>query len=83
MATQTAVPEKIASSAVLGKVSTNPGENSLSAGVAKTPLREIKKTLPLRVLSPADFEHWQTYGFVVVPQAVPAGNVERLAKFLW
>ena len=75
MATQTAVPEKI--------VSTKPGENSLTAAVAKTPLRKIQKTLPLRVLSPTDFEHWQTYGFVVVRQAVPAGNVERLVKLLW
>ena len=75
MAAQTAAPEKIAS--------TKPGENSLSAGIAKTQLRSIRKTLPLRVLSDADFEHWQTYGFVVVPQAVPAENVERLVKFLW
>ena len=91
MATQMVVPEKIVSSAVSetvsgkvsGKVSTKPGENSLTAAVAKTPLREIKKTLPLRVLSAADFEHWQMYGFVVVRQAVPAENVERLVKLLW
>ncbi len=75
MATQTAVTGKI----VLGK----PGENSLTPEVAKVPLREIRKTLPLRVLSQSDFEHWQTYGFVVVPHAVPAENVERLVKFLW
>jgi len=79
MATQTAVSEKIVST----KLSTKPGENSLTAAVAKTPLREIKKTLPLRVLSPSDFDHWQTYGFVVVRQAVPAANVERLVKLLW
>ena len=75
MAIQTEVSPK----PVLGK----PGENSLSAGVAKTPLREIQKSLPLRVLSAADFQHWQTHGFVVIPQAVPAVNVERLVKFLW
>ena len=60
-----------------------PGENSLTASAAREPLREIRKKLPLRVLSPEDFQHWQTYGFVVVKQAVPAANVERLAKLLW
>src|SRR6266702_2032558 len=57
--------------------------NSLTANVAKTPLREIKKTLPLRVLSEDDFKHWQACGFVVIRQAVPADNVDRLVKLLW
>ena len=35
------------------------------------------------MLSPKDFKHWQTYGFVVVKQAVPAENVHRLVKLLW
>jgi ectoine hydroxylase-related dioxygenase (phytanoyl-CoA dioxygenase family) len=60
-----------------------PGQNSLNVVTIRQPLREIKKSLPLRVLSETDFEHWQTYGFVVVRQAAPASNVERLAKFLW
>jgi len=50
---------------------------------ATTPLSEIRKKLPLRVLSEKDFEHWQTHGFVIVRQAVPAENVERLKAFLW
>lgn len=57
--------------------------NSLTATVARTPLREIRKTLPLRVLSQQDFKHWQTYGFVVVPQAVPPQNMSHLVDFLW
>ena len=50
---------------------------------AQTPLREISKTLPLRVLSDADWSHWTTYGYVVIPDAVPAENIERLTGLLW
>jgi Phytanoyl-CoA dioxygenase (PhyH) len=48
-----------------------------------TPLAEIRKTLPLRVLSDDDWRHWTTRGFVVIRQAVPRENVERLVKLLW
>lgn len=60
-----------------------PTTNSLTANVIRTPLQNIQKALPLRVLSTQDFGHWQTYGFVVVRQVVPADNVERLANLLW
>ena len=66
-----------------GKPTTAPEANSLAANFRRTPLRDIQKKLPLRVLSEEDFKHWQTYGFVVVRQAVPAVNVERLVSFLW
>ncbi len=56
--------------------------NSLTANVGGTQLREIRKTLPLRVLSEQDFQHWQTFGFVVVREAVPQDNVRRLVEFL-
>lgn len=46
-------------------------------------LKDIQKRLPLRVLSPADWEHWTTWGFVVVPQAVPEANLQRLVDLLW
>ena len=48
-----------------------------------TQLRDIKKKLPLRVLSEQDWQHWITKGYVVVRQAVPVENVERLADLLW
>ncbi len=48
-----------------------------------TPLKDIEKTLPLRVLSEADWQHWITKGYVIVRQAVPARNAERLADLLW
>jgi len=37
----------------------------------------------MRVLSEDDWTHWTTKGFVIVRQAVPQANVERLAKVLW
>jgi len=48
-----------------------------------TQLKDIKKKLPLRVLSPADWEHWTRKGYVIIRQAVPPSNVERLVDLLW
>ncbi|NML50663.1 phytanoyl-CoA dioxygenase [Streptomyces sp. R302] len=55
------------------------GESYLAA----TTLRELKKTRPLRVLSEADFAHWQTYGYVIVREAIPAEAARRLLDFTW
>jgi len=49
----------------------------------ETQLKDIVKTLPLRVLSEADWLHWVTRGYVIVRQAVPKENVERLVETLW
>jgi hypothetical protein len=46
-------------------------------------LRDIRKTLPLRVLSQQDWEHWTTRGYVVIPNAVPPSHIERLTNLLW
>jgi hypothetical protein len=51
--------------------------------LAQTPLRELTKTVPLRVLSEEDFASWQTYGYVVVKQAIPASAAQRLLDFSW
>ncbi|MFI9721877.1 phytanoyl-CoA dioxygenase family protein [Streptomyces sp. NPDC052396] len=51
--------------------------------LAQTPLRDLKKTRPLRVLSEDDFACWQTYGYVVVKQAIPAAAARRLLDFAW
>jgi len=48
-----------------------------------TQLKDIRKMLPLRVLSPADWDHWTSKGYVIVRQAVPPGNVQRLVDLLW
>lgn len=50
---------------------------------ATTQLKDTQKALPLRVLSKADWMHWITKGYVIVRQAVPAVNVERLVDLLW
>ncbi|QNM96216.1 phytanoyl-CoA dioxygenase family protein [Chitinimonas koreensis] len=59
-----------------------PGNPSV-AYTEQAQLRELVKTRPLRVLSEADFAHWQRYGYVIVREAIPAGQVRRTADFLW
>jgi len=51
--------------------------------LAQFPLRDLRKTRPLRVLSEADFEFWQTYGYVVVRSAVSAEAAAELLDFAW
>ncbi len=48
-----------------------------------TQLKDIRKTLPLRVLSKEDFHHWQTRGYVIVRNAVDQEHVQRLVDLLW
>ncbi|MFD8483046.1 phytanoyl-CoA dioxygenase family protein [Kitasatospora sp. NPDC059673] len=57
----------------------NDGESYL----AQHTLRELTKSRPLRVLSEEDFAHWQTYGYVIVREAVPAGHARRMLEFAW
>lgn len=59
-----------------------PGNPSV-AYTEQPQLRDLKKRLPLRVLSDADFAHWQRYGYVIVRQAVSVGQVACTADFLW
>ena len=56
------------------------GNQSLTFNVQ---LKDIQKKLPLRVLSEDDWRQWTTWGYVIVPNAVPAGNIERLQALLW
>ncbi|MFD4525663.1 phytanoyl-CoA dioxygenase family protein [Streptomyces sp. NPDC058470] len=51
--------------------------------LAQTPLRDLKKTVPLRVLSEEDFASWQTYGYVIVKQAIPTLAARSLLDFTW
>ncbi|WP_019171099.1 phytanoyl-CoA dioxygenase family protein [Pseudaminobacter salicylatoxidans] len=46
-------------------------------------LKDIRKKLPLRVLSEGDWRHWVTRGYVIVRNAVPQENVQRLIDLLW
>jgi hypothetical protein len=54
-----------------------------TSSVAATQLRDIRKQLPRRVLSEADWQHWTTQGYVIVRQAVAADKVARLVDLLW
>lgn len=54
-----------------------------STSLMTTQLKDIEKKLPLRVLSAADWQHWITKGYVILRQAVPSANVERLVDLLW
>lgn len=51
--------------------------------LAQTPLRHLDKSRPLRVLSEADFAFWQTYGYVVVRNAITPGEAKSLLEFAW
>ena len=54
----------------------------LAAG-ATTQLKDIRKKLPLRVLSEEDWQHWITKGYVIVRGAVTAQQCDRLVDVLW
>ncbi|WP_424216604.1 phytanoyl-CoA dioxygenase family protein (plasmid) [Streptomyces sp. BI20] len=51
--------------------------------LAGTPLRDLRKTRPLRVLTEEQFAHWQDFGYVIVPEAIPAADARRLLDFTW
>lgn len=53
--------------------------------LAQTQLRdiEIEKPRSLRVLSEQDFAFWQTYGYVVVRNAISPGAAKSLYEFAW
>jgi len=48
-----------------------------------TQLKDIQKTLPLRVLSPEDWQHWITRGYVVVRGAISPQEAKMLEEALW
>ena len=54
-----------------------PGNASV-AYAAETQLRDIQKTLPLRVLSQDDWKHWITRGYVVVRRFTFSGGTACL-----
>jgi ectoine hydroxylase-related dioxygenase (phytanoyl-CoA dioxygenase family) len=58
-------------------------EGTTAAIGEMTPLKDVEKTLPLRILSPADWQHWRTQGYVVVKNAVAPENRQRLIDLLW
>ncbi|MGK4580720.1 phytanoyl-CoA dioxygenase family protein [Kitasatospora sp. HPMI-4] len=51
--------------------------------MTSTRLRDVRKQLPLRTLSPSDWEQWITCGYVIIREAVPEDNVRRLTEALF
>ena len=46
-------------------------------------LKDIQKTLPLRVLTESDWQDWITKGYVVIRDAVPQSKCDAVADMLW
>ena len=57
--------------------------NPSTATSSKVALNDRSNGTPLRVLSEDDWQFWQDNGYVVIKQAVPREQAERLANFLW
>ena len=62
-------PPNVTMSQTMSPNADRPGNASVGT-IAGPQLRDMKKKLPLRVLSAQDFEHWQQYGYVIVRNAV-------------
>jgi Phytanoyl-CoA dioxygenase (PhyH) len=57
--------------------------NPSTAKTSKVKLNDRSDGKPLRVLSEDDWKFWIENGYVVVKNAVPTDQAERLANFLW
>lgn len=57
--------------------------NPSTATSSKVKLNDRSTGKPLRVLSEEDWQFWQHNGYVVIKQAVPREQADRLASFLW
>ncbi|MCL9781134.1 phytanoyl-CoA dioxygenase family protein [Vibrio sp. S4M6] len=59
-----------------------PGNNSV-ANQNNVQLRDIQKTMPLRVLTQRQYQDWQTKGYVIIENAIIPSSIERTKDFLW
>lgn len=57
--------------------------NPSTATSSKLKLNDRSNGKPLKVLSEADWKFWVEQGYIIIKNAVPKENVERLARFLW
>lgn len=57
--------------------------NPSTAKSSAVKLNDRTNGKPLRVLREEDWQFWVHNGYVVIKNAVPKENAERLAKFLW
>ena len=59
-----------------------PGNPSTSKS-SKVKLNDRSNGKPLHVLSEEDWQFWKYNGYIIIKNAVPKEQVERLADFLW
>lgn len=57
--------------------------NPSTAKSSQMGLNERKNNEPLKVLSEADWQFWIENGYVIIKNAVPKVQVEKLANYLW
>ncbi|WP_210422498.1 phytanoyl-CoA dioxygenase family protein [Spirosoma sp. KCTC 42546] len=57
--------------------------NPSTATSSKISLNDRSAGKPLRVLSEEDWQFWKHNGYIVIKQAVPKEQADRLANFLW
>lgn len=57
--------------------------NPSTATTSKLKLNDRPNREPLRVLSEEDWAFWKENGYIVIKQAVPKENADRLARFIW
>ncbi|AUD07308.1 phytanoyl-CoA dioxygenase family protein [Spirosoma pollinicola] len=57
--------------------------NPSTATSSKINLSDRSNGKPLRILSEEDWQFWKENGYIVIKQAVPKENAERLAQFIW
>ncbi|WP_461116260.1 phytanoyl-CoA dioxygenase family protein [Spirosoma jeollabukense] len=57
--------------------------NPSTATSSKIKLNDRSNQKPLRVLSEEDWDFWKHNGYIVIKQAVPKKQADRLANFLW
>jgi len=62
---------------------TQTGPKHPGASKINPPLSKIKKRLPLRVLTPEQWQHWQRDGYLIIKNAVPQELIAPVIEMLW
>ncbi|MET3980084.1 ectoine hydroxylase-related dioxygenase (phytanoyl-CoA dioxygenase family) [Mucilaginibacter sp. UYP25] len=57
--------------------------NPSTATSSQIKLNDRSNSKPLQVLSEADWKFWVTNGYVIIKNAVPKEQVEKMADYLW
>lgn len=57
--------------------------NASTGYYRKNTFNQRQSSEPLRVLSEDDWKQWQEKGYIIVPNAVPQENIDRLVEVIW